>query len=447
MSEIASEIGMSREYVYQQKEKITQYADELDKASEEVPTLKLDKQTINRMVLSLTLDCQSPNSGIVRFFETAIQEVTVSTGYISGVIAEAAKRAQGFDNQIDLSGIKQGANDEIFQCGIPILTGIDPESTYTYLLEEAKDRKADTWALYLDDRKDHGLNLEISINDGGSGLMAGIPQVFPEVEIQADTFHATYSMGKEVSKLERKAQKLIKKEVSLEENLAGKRPRTKNKELLDEIRPKMKEAINVYDTLFILFTWLKELLSFSGYSKEETLLLAEWVLHEMMEATTGNPTFQAEIAKVLKMLPSLLSFIGRLECGMKTIAKETGIPIEGFRHMYRQLSFAPGSLENSEIHCNQVLLLAERYNEARDEFERLLHKTKKASSLVENLNGRIRGFIEVKRVIPASFFVLLKVYFNTRRYPRSRHKERIGKSPLELLTKCPQPDFLEALGY
>jgi hypothetical protein len=95
----------------------------------------------------------------------------------------------------------------------------------------------------------------------------------------------------------------------------------------------------------------------------------------------------------------------------------------------------------------QALMLGERYSETRGEFECLLKRTKKASSLVENLNGRIRVFIEVKRIIPTDFFVLLKVYFNTRRIKRSRCNERKGKSPLELLTGSPQPEFLEALGY
>ena len=399
------------------------------------------------MILSLTLDCQSPNSGIIRFFEAAIQEVTVSAGYISGVIAEASERARKFDDGIDLSRINQGANDEIFQCGTPVLTGIDPESTYTYLLEEARDRTAETWATYLADRKGQGLNLEVSINDGGTGLMAGIPQAFPDVEIQADTFHTIYEMGKEVSKLERKALRLIKSEAALENNLASKKPRSKNKEVLRELQPKTSEAIDLYDNIYILFIWFKELLGFSGYGMAETLTLAEWVLQEMDGLAVGIPCFRGEISKTRKALPSLLSFVGRLERGMEAVAKETGIPAEGFRLMYRQRSCNPGSIENSGIHCRQAQILGGRQAQAKDVFEQLLNKTKKASSLVENLNGRIRVFIETKRVIPTRFFVLLKVYLNTRRYHRSRYRERIGKSPLELMTNCSLPDFYEALGY
>jgi hypothetical protein len=447
VAELSKEIGISREYVYQQKAKISEYAKSLDNDEPEVPILKMDKKTVDRMILSLTLDCQSPNEGIVRFFENAIREETVSAGYVSKVLAEAAERAQAYDDKVDLSGIKQGANDEIFQCGKPVLTGIDPESTYTYLLEEANDRTAETWSIYMEDRKSHGLELETSINDGGLGLMSGIPQVYPEIEIQADTFHAVYGMGKEISKLERKATSLIKNEYAIMENLAGKKPRAKNREKLMELRPKAAEAIRLYDNLIILLGCLKEMLGFSGYSMEESLFLSVWVLQEMEALAVTAPGLCKEITKVRKMLPSLLSFIGRLERGMETAAKETGLPVLGFQLMYRQLSSRPGSMEDSEMHCMQRLMLGERYGEARAEFERLLKRTKKASSLVENLNGRIRVFIEVKRIIPTRFFVLLKVYFNTRRYKRSRCRERVGRSPLELLTGNTQPDFFEALGY
>jgi hypothetical protein len=447
IAEIANEIGMSRTYVYQQKAKVLQYAEGLDTDEPKVPVLVLDRKTIDRMILSLALDCQSPISGIVRFFETAIGKTTVSAGYISGLIAKASQQARIFDDQIDLSGICQGANDEIFQCGIPVLTGIDPESTFTYLLEEASDRTAETWALYLDDRKGHGLNLKTSINDGGAGLMAGIPQTFPDVEIQADTFHATYTMGKELSKLERRAYKLMKGEHAIEENLASKKPRAKNKEALNEIRPKVADAIRIYDLLSILFAWIKEMLGFSGYSTTEALDLITWVLQEMDILAGEYPGLRTEIAKMRKMLPSLLSFIGRLDRAMEESSNKTGLPVEGFRLMYQQLSCGSECPESNEMLYNQVLMLGERYMEARGEFESLLNGTKKASSLVENLNGRIRVYIEVKRIIPPDFFILLKVYFNTRRYKRSRCKERIGKSPLELLTGTPQPQFLEAIGY
>lgn len=446
VNEISEESGMSREYVYQQKKKVIKYAEKQDEEELEEAVLKLDKKHIERMILSLSLDCQSPASGIQRFFETVCKK-PISAGYISNVLNEASKRAEKFDAQIELSGIKQGANDEIFQCGTPVIVGVDVESTYAYMLEEASDRTAETWEIYLNECKERGLELSTSINDGGTGLMAGIPKVYPEAEIQADTFHSVYEMGKEVSRIERKAYSLMKGEYALLENLESKRPRKKSKESLKEIQPKTAEAIKFYDLLFILFTWLKEMLRFSGYSKEDTMLLAQWILQEMKELAENSPGILKEVNKIQKMLPNLLSFIKRLEQGMDERSKETGIPVEAFQLMYLQLSCSQSSVQSNKITVRLVQMLMDRYTEAGDELKRLLDKTKKASSLVENLNGRIRVYMEVKRVIPTRFFVLMKVYFNTKRYQRSRCKERIGKSPLELLTGIRQPEFLEALGY
>lgn len=84
---------------------------------------------------------------------------------------------------------------------------------------------------------------------------------------------------------------------------------------------------------------------------------------------------------------------------------------------------------------------------ARREFNLILGRTKRASSLVENLNSRIRVYMNLKRIVPEKYFTLLKVYLNTRKYHRSRIPERVGKSPLELLTGKKYPEFLEVLGY
>jgi hypothetical protein len=44
----------------------------------------------------------------------------------------------------DLSGIRVGLHDEIFQGTMPVLAGVDAASTYCYLLTVADHRDADT---------------------------------------------------------------------------------------------------------------------------------------------------------------------------------------------------------------------------------------------------------------------------------------------------------------
>jgi hypothetical protein len=365
------------------------------------------------------------------------------------VISEASKRAQAFDDSLSLEGIRQGANDEIFQGGIPILTGIDPESTYTYLLEEASNRTAETWEIYLEDCKDRGLELETSINDNGTGMLCAIPRVYPEADIQGDTFHASYEMGKEVTKIERKTYACVKQEYTLSGRAKGKRPGKDIKEKLAESRQKAEAMIKTYDIINILFGWLIELLGFSGYCMEDTKNLIKYVLEEMEKHAASYPGLLKEVEKTRRNLPGLLSFINRLKREIEKRSDELGISPDIFHLMYQQMSCSVGSQQSSEIDYQLTKMLSGYDNQfhIRTEFQKLLNGIKKASSLVENLNGRIRRYIDMKRVVPTRFFVLMKVYFNTRRYKRSRCKERIGKSPWELLTGKSQPEFLEALGY
>lgn len=445
-NELTDEIDMSRSYIYEQKAKVQDYINALDEEKPKGKMLEVTKEFIKQSVISLMLNCRASIEGAQRHIED-IYGVRVSAGRISGIMKEASEEAKAFDEGIDLSGIRQGANDEIFQGNTPIMVGIDAESTYAYLLEEAADRTGETWQWYMEYCKDQGLNLEVAIVDGGSGLNAGIPKAFEGIEIQADTFHAISAVGKEVSKAERAAESAIKTEAELEKRMKGPRPQQKTKDKLEALKPKAVELIQVYDNLSILFTWLRELLSFSGYNLSETYDLIKFVLDEMDNISVKFPGIARETKKVRNNLPQLLSFTTRLEKAFDNCALESGIPPNAFHMMYRQLTHSNESIGYLEIEYALWDMLKDEYNQARSMFWQELKSTKKASSMVENLNGRIRSYIEVKRVIPAGFFVLMKVYFNTRRYKRSRCPERIGKSPIELMTGKPHPDFFEVIGF
>ena len=437
---------MNRSYIYEQKYKAKAYIDNLDEEQIEAPMIILTPIMKKRLILSMALDCASSIEGIQRALESALR-IKASIGYISGVINEAALRAQAFDETINLEGIRQGANDEIFQCGTPVLTGIDPETSYTYLLVESKDRSAETWQLVMEYCKDQGLALEATINDGGTGLNAGIPKAFPGMIIQADTFHALHGMGKEINKAERKAEAVIKAEAELEQRVQGLRPQQKTRDKLEKIKPEAEEIINVYDTLSILFGWLKILLGFSGYNMLDSMSLITFVMEEMQKLSAKFPGINKEAEKIRKILPSLLTYISRLEKAFESSAELHGIHPDAFQVMYQQLAFSEQSTEYYEIEYALWDMLKENYGMARALFVQQLKTVKKASSLVENLNGRIRKYMDVKRVVPTGFFTLMKVYFNMRRYKRSRCSERVGKSPLELLTGEPHAEFLDTLGY
>ena len=71
----------------------------------------------------------------------------------------------------------------------------------------------------------------------------------------------------------------------------------------------------------------------------------------------------------------------------------------------------------------------------------------RASSLVENVNSRLRTYFFLRRHLGPDYLELLRFFLNHRRLPRSERAERVGKSPAELLTGQRHGHWLELLGY
>ena len=71
----------------------------------------------------------------------------------------------------------------------------------------------------------------------------------------------------------------------------------------------------------------------------------------------------------------------------------------------------------------------------------------RASSVVENINSRLRGYFFLRRQLGADYLELLRFFLNHRRLPRSEREERVGKRPAELLSGQEHPHWLELLGY
>ena len=81
-----------------------------------------------------------------------------------------------------------------------------------------------------------------------------------------------------------------------------------------------------------------------------------------------------------------------------------------------------------------------------DAVSRAMAETPRSSSLVENLNSRLRSYFTLRRHLGGSYLALLRFFLNHRRFLRSRHVKRQGKSPRELMTGQGHPHWLTLLG-
>jgi hypothetical protein len=91
--------------------------------------------------------------------------------------------------------------------------------------------------------------------------------------------------------------------------------------------------------------------------------------------------------------------------------------------------------------------LGNRYWLLREAVAAVAAQTVRASSVIENVNSRLRSYFFLRRHLGPDYLELLRFFLNHRRFPRSEHPERVGKSPAELLTGRTQPHWLELLGY
>jgi len=90
--------------------------------------------------------------------------------------------------------------------------------------------------------------------------------------------------------------------------------------------------------------------------------------------------------------------------------------------------------------------LGGRFHTLFDAVARVLAQTPRSSSLVENLNSRLRNHFTLRRHPGGSYLSLLRFFLNHRRFMRSRRAERNGKSPRELMTSQGHPHWLSLSG-
>lgn len=76
-----------------------------------------------------------------------------------------------------------------------------------------------------------------------------------------------------------------------------------------------------------------------------------------------------------------------------------------------------------------------------------MKQTPRSSSMVENLNSRLRNYFFLRRQLGDSYLGLLQFFLNHSTFLRSQRPERVGKSPAELMTGQRHPHWLELLGF
>src|SRR3954470_6285578 len=154
VSDLAARHGVSRKFVYRQThtaraalEGAFSPAAPDDEVLFELP---VTTAWLRQVIVGLALICRGSYRGAVEFLRDLLG-VSVSLGCVHDVLQAATRQASVINRDQDLSGVRVGLHDEIFQGATPVLVGVDAASTYCYLLAAEQHRDADWGAARFDE--------------------------------------------------------------------------------------------------------------------------------------------------------------------------------------------------------------------------------------------------------------------------------------------------------
>jgi hypothetical protein len=457
ISELAREHDVSRKFLYQQahtaQNALTQAFTADPKAEDVLFYLPVTKAWLQQLVLGLVLICHSSARGVVELLRDLFDH-RISLGTVHNIVHSAVPCAQGINQQHDLSTISIGLLDEIFQAGDPVLVGVDARSTFCFLLSLEEHRDADTWGIRLLELVDQGFAPDATVADFGSGLRAGLEEALPERPCRGDVFHALYTIGPLARYLENRAYGAIEARSKLERKqaTAERRHGRKDQSLamkLSLARSAEAKAIALADDVALLTRWLQhDILSVAGPEYAIRRDLLDFVVAELCARESACPH---RIKPVRTMLENqgdnLLAFAVELDHDLTTLAQDWRINETTAREVL-EVQFLP-TWDPKRWRREAALreTLRGRYHGVCADVEELSNQVVRASSMVENLNSRLRSYFFLRRQLGNDYLTLLQFFLNHRRYLRSEDPSRIGKSPAELLTGERHAHWLELLGY
>ncbi len=456
VSHLAQNYQVSRKFLYQQAAKASDALDETFTAPTDNDKvlfyLPVTKNWIRQFVLALVLICHSSFRGVLELLEAVFDYRNLSLGTIHNIVRAAVQKSKQINNAQDLSNIRVGIPDEIFQASKPVLVGMDARSTYCYLLSAEEQRDETTWGVHLLDLAAQGLHPDYTIADGGRGLRAGQVAVWDDVPCHGDVFHAERDLGKLAFFLENRAAGCTTMRQKLERKMNRAKNKSKGRALSRKLayaRQAEEQAIELAKNIRTLADWMQnDILSLAGPDLQSRRELYDFVVEELRTLESLCPY---RISPVLRMLENnrdnLLAFVGILDERFADIAARFNVPLF-LVHAVCELQGLDKNLASYWQRRAQLQKkLQGQFHDVETAVCEVLSETPRASSMVENLNSRLRNYFFLRRHIGNDYLDLLRFFLNHRCFIRSERIERVGKSPAELLTGKQHSHWLELLGF
>jgi hypothetical protein len=455
VSSLAEDNQVSRKFVYQQLSKAQQGLqmafDPPDQPDDLLFWLPVSKPWLRQLVLALVLTCHSSFRGVSDLLADLFDH-PIGIGTVHNILRQSAAQADSINQQQDLSTVRIAAVDEIFQSGSPVLVGADVRSGYCCLLSSEEHYDGDTWGVRLLELHERGFHPEATIADFGRGLRAGLRQALPAVPCRADIFHPLRDFQSLATRLDSRAyealsfyEDLLRQQARYTSRHVWKNPSIASKSVL--ACAATDQAIALADEVRTLLDWWRQdVLAVAGDDHATRCWLHDWIVDELR----NREPLHEPIKKVRQLLQNhkddLLAFAERLDAELAKLAVRFEVSQELVREALacQQLDESrPSRWQREQQLWRQ---LGGKYALLRVEVEKLASSMVRASSVIENLNSRLRNYFFLRKQLGSNYLNLLQFYLNHHRFARSEREERQGKSPREVLSGQEHAHWLELLG-
>jgi hypothetical protein len=457
ITQLAADYHVSRKFVYQQADQATQalteaFAPELPADDRVLFYLPVTAVWLRRLILTLLLVCHSSYRGVHELLRDLFH-YPLSLGSIHNVVQTVIDPARLRNGQQELSAVGIGAHDEIFQTGQPVLVGVDVASTYCYLLSLEEQRDGETWGLRLLELRDRGFAPAAIISDGGSGLQAGHELALPETPRRGDVFHVVQAVTPVVTFLENRAFQALEACNQLQRQQAHHERRHGRRDgrisqRLRYAQPVAAAAVALADDVATLVGWLRhDLLAVAGPCHAERAALYDFVVAELQARVPQCPhRLQPLCTYLVNQRHAVLAFAQRLDTDLASVAADFQVSPAVTRAVLHVQALDVRDPRRWPREAALRQQLRGRFYELSEVVATVARRTVRASSVVENLNSRLRNYFFLRRHLGPDYLHLLQFFLNHRRFLRSEHPERVDQSPAELLTGQPHAHWLELLG-
>ena len=437
ISRLAQQHHVSRKFVYQQQHQALDALFGAFAAPASDPEvlfhLPLTKDWPRQFVLAAVLVGHSSLRGCQQMLDCLL-ELPVSLGWVHSVVTVAAL-------------------DEIFQNQKPALAVIDVFPSYCCSLSLEDHRDGDVWGIRLLELRDKGFAPKATTADFGGGLRAGAKQALPDVPCRADVFHPLRDFSALSTWLDNRAYDAL----SCHEDLSHKRRRYERRHGWKSRSLAMKasaagreaqKAIELADEVrTLLCWWQKDVVAVAGDEYATRRGLHEWIVDELRQRESRCRSIKAVRTLLQNHADELLAFAFELDATVAELARRFEVSVGPVREALAVQQTDEARAVRWQREERLWRQLGGKYARLREEVEWVAACVVRAPSVVENYNSRLRNYFFLREEVGGGYLELLRFFLNHRRFMRSEHAQRVGKSPAELLSGQAHAHWLELLGY